>query len=121
MRPQLSAISGAMRSAIEAFLRRRITIDEGKVGHIFRSADGHFPTDTLAARRVLLRVANDPTKRLGVDRFKAVWAAETMPDGTQIWVQIRDGRITNDGVNRTPRVFNISTGLSSRPGHGREP
>lgn len=120
MRARLLAIGGAMWSAISARLGRHIKIDERRVAHIFRPADGHFPADTIPARRVLLRVANDPAKRLGMDRFGTSWAAETMPNGSQIWVQIRDGLITNGGVNTTHRVFDVLTGLSGFPARGRE-
>lgn len=109
-----------MRSAIRAMRTRRITIDEARIAHIFRDADGHFPADTIAARQVLLRVANDAAKRLGVDRFGTIWAAETMPDGAQVWVQIRNDLITNGGVNTTHRVFDVLAGLSGRPAQGRE-
>lgn len=92
--------------------RRKATIDESKAGHIFRVADGHFPIDTGANRRLLLRVARDPGSHLGTDRFGVIWAAQTMQDGRQVWVQIWRGRIVNGGVNSMPRSFNPVTGLS---------
>jgi filamentous hemagglutinin len=120
MRAWLSAIGGTIWSAITAMFGERITIDERRLAHIFRPADGHFPADTTEARRVLLRVANDPATWLGTDRFGTIWAAEMMPDGSQIWVQIRDGLITNGGVNTTHRVFDGLTALPGRPAQGSE-
>ena len=95
-----------------------ITIDESRVGHIFRDALGHFPDDTELSRQAMIDVANDPTNVLGADHFGNIWAAKTLSDGTQIWVQIRDGRITNGGINRIPRHFNLSTPSPSPTGLG---
>jgi hypothetical protein len=57
-----------------------ITIDESRVGHIFRDALGHFPDDTELSRQAMIDVANDPKNILGADHFGNTWA------GTQIWV-----------------------------------
>jgi len=46
-----------------------ITIDESRVGHIFRDALGHFPDDTELSRQAMIDVANDPTNILGADIF----------------------------------------------------
>lgn len=100
-------------SSLSTGLRRAPRIDESKVGHIFRVADGHFPIETAANRRLLLRVADNPANRVGTDRFGVVWAAQAMQDGSQVWVQIWNGRIINGGRNLTPRSFNPMTGLSA--------
>ena len=39
----------------------------------------------------------------GTDRFGIDWFAEIKPDGTQVWAHVRGGKITNGGVNLTPR------------------
>jgi hypothetical protein len=119
-----AAVSIAVHRLIASLLtrsRQAPRIDESKAEHIFRVADGHFPIDTIVNRRVLLRVAGDQANRLGADRFGVVWAARTMPDGSQVWVQIWDGRIVNGGVNSTPRTFNLMTGLSAEAAQGTEP
>ena len=93
----------------------RITIDERRVKHIFRRADGHLPDDTPENRGLLLSVANNPRNRLGEDRFGVVWAEQTMPDGSQVWVQIRTGQIINGGLNPKRRNFDLASGLSAGP------
>jgi hypothetical protein len=90
----------------------RVAIDEARVGHIFRNAEGHV-LDTQANRALLVDVANNRAARLGTDQFGNVWSAATRADGTQVWVQMRNGQIINGGVNATPRTFNPQTGLSN--------
>ncbi len=77
-------------------------IGEGQAGHIFRDAPGHFAEDT-PGNRELLEDAVKPenhveTRPPGVDVYR-----ETLPSGEQIWVEVYDGKITNGGVNETPR------------------
>ena len=91
-----------------------IAIDEERAGHIFREADGHFGEDTVANRQVLIDAATQPENFLGVDRFGNGWFVEMRADGTQIWAQVRDGKITNGGVNMTPRAFDFAD-LSAAP------
>jgi hypothetical protein len=114
-----SVVHGRITALLTA-VRRLPPIDESKIAHIFRAADGHLAADTLGNRRLLRRVAGDPANRLGEDRFGVVWAAQTMPDGSQVWVQIWNGRITNGGVNVAPRNFNFLTGLSAEVRGGRD-
>jgi filamentous hemagglutinin len=83
-----------------------ITIDESRLGHIFREAEGHFHEDNPVNRQTLIDVANRPANLLGTDRFGNTWVAETRA-GAQIWVQIRGGKITNGGINLPPRVFRL--------------
>jgi hypothetical protein len=84
-----------------------ITIDENRVGHIFRDVEGHFPEDTDLNRQSLIEVANTPGNFIGADRFGNAWFAETRSDGTQVWAQVRRNEITNGGINPVPRPFNL--------------
>ena len=84
-----------------------ITIDENSTGHIFRQSAGHFREDNPANRQALIEVANNPDNFVGTDRFGTDWFAETRPDGTQIWVNVRGSHITNGGLNLTPRNFDL--------------
>jgi filamentous hemagglutinin len=80
-----------------------VVIDEKQVGHIFRNAAGHFSDDTPAARRALIEVASREENFIGTDRFGNDWFAALRADGMQLWTCVRDGKITNGGLNRTPR------------------
>ena len=82
-----------------------IPIDETRIGHIFRNANGHFRADNEVNRRVLIDVASRPENFLGTDRTGNAWYAENLADGTQIWVRVRHGKIVNGGINHQPREF----------------
>jgi hypothetical protein len=84
---------------------------QGQLAHIFRNADGHFPVDTPAARQILFDVANNASRRLGVDRFGNEVFALVNPNQTQVWVYVRNGMISNGGLNATPRTWIPGRGL----------
>ena len=85
-----------------------ITTDETRRGHIFREADGHFREDSDVNRRILIDVASRRANFLGNDRAGNAWYAETLTDGTQVWVRVRHEKVVNGGLNQRPRSF---TGL----------
>ena len=62
---------------------------------------------------MITTTANDSKLVLGTDKYGKIWSAKIQPDGTQIWTQVRDGKIVNAGVNQAPKQFNSETGLSS--------
>lgn len=83
---------------------------ETELRHIFREAAGHV-LDTPENRQLLLEVANDEAARLESDQYSNIWSARLLPDGSQVWVQMRGEKIVNGGINSAPRTFNRSTGL----------
>jgi hypothetical protein len=64
-----------------------------RVDHMFRDALGQFGEDTSVNRRALLNAANNPENFIGTDRFGADCSALERSDGTQVWVQVRGGKI----------------------------
>jgi hypothetical protein len=71
--------------------------------HIFRDAPGHLPDDT-PANRALLQGAVRPQNLVGTNQWGISTYRETLPDGRQVWVEVRNGTtITNGGVNDAPR------------------
>jgi len=89
-----------------------IVLDKKRLQHTFRNAPGHLK-DTPANRKLLERVANDPKCKLGPDEHGNTLHGYIQNDGTPVWVQLRDGKIINGGVNQVPKVYNPKTGLSS--------
>jgi RHS repeat-associated protein len=71
--------------------------------HIFRDAPGHLGEDT-PENRALLQGAVNPDNLVGTNQWGISTYQELLPDGRQIWVEVRDGTtITNGGVNVVPR------------------
>jgi len=87
-------------------------IDEKRVKHLFRNKEGHLP-DTQKNRELLESVATDSQTVLGNDVHGNTWAARIQEDGSQVWIQSRNGKIINAGLNKVPRSYNPETGLSS--------
>ena len=90
----------------------KIIISEKRVGHIFRDKAGHLP-NTPENHQLLKSIAEDPSTTLGKDKFGNTWSAKINPDGSQVWVQTRDGEIINGGLNLKPKTYHPETGLSS--------
>ncbi len=88
-----------------------ISIPEERIAHIFRNKEGHL-LNTPENHQLLKSVAEDKSAILGKDKFGNIWSATTNQDGTQIWVQIRNGKIINGGLNLRPKFFHPATGLS---------
>ncbi|HEY6645023.1 RHS repeat-associated core domain-containing protein [Povalibacter sp.] len=107
--PAAQILAGSAGAGFVGVVRH--TIPKSRLGHIFRNAEGHL-SNTRANRQLLINVANNPKTMLGPDKYGNVWSALTRADGTQVWVQTRNGRIINGGVNQTPRIYNPDTGLS---------
>ncbi|MGK7877223.1 MAG: hypothetical protein AB4426_29180 [Xenococcaceae cyanobacterium] len=92
-----------------------ITLEQGlnkRASHIFRNIEGHFSEDTPANRKILIDTALNADNYLGTDKWGNNWYAQTQGDGTQIWVQVRNGEIINGGFNNIPRPWNTLTGFS---------
>lgn len=74
--------------------------------HIFRNARGHLAEDT-PENRELIESALDPANLRSTTTLKDGTTLEkyfkTLPDGTQVWAEVRNGTITNGGLNATPR------------------
>jgi hypothetical protein len=78
--------------------------------HIFREAAGHFPIDT-PGNRAVIQSAVEPeflvaSKPLGPDGVNGVLDIyqRTLADNTQAWAEVRNGVITNGGLNVPPWV-----------------
>lgn len=87
-------------------------LTENRAVKIFGTRDGHI-IDTPENRKILLDVANDPTSIKGFDRHGLAWHSRDLPNGDQIWVQVRNGKIWNGGINNPPKNYNPDTGFSS--------
>lgn len=82
--------------------------------HIFGDRPGHLP-DTPRNRQILMEVANDPDCFVGRSLNGLDWYARIEPDGSQIWVKVYRGTVSDGGVNHTPRQYDLETGFNSNP------
>jgi len=91
----------------------KIDFHADKISHIFRDIEGHL-LDTPANRKALLDMASDPNNYFANADLNAgnLWCEKILPDGTQLWAQVRDGQIRNGGLNLIPKIWNPATGLS---------
>ena len=90
--------------------KNKIPDNDSTTGHIFRDAEGHIP-DTPENRALLEEVANDSANLRGIDKYGNEWYTKTQSDGSQVWVESRNGNIFEGGVNNTPKPWNPDTGL----------
>ena len=90
--------------------RNSIPNDDSTLGHIFRADTGHVP-DTPDNRSLLESVGNDMDSFLGSDQYGNDWFARIENNGSQVWVEARNGRIWDGGVNVIPKPWNPKTGL----------
>jgi hypothetical protein len=80
-----------------------LQISEDNLSHIFREAPGHLASDT-AENRLLLQNAVNPDNYIGTNPISGVSTyRQLLPSGEQVWVEVRQGIITNGGVNPIPR------------------
>jgi RHS repeat-associated protein len=93
-------------------VENKIPDNNSQTGHIFRKDDGHI-ADTPANRKLLENTANDERNYLGKDMFGNGWYAQTRGDGTQVWVEARNGTIIDGGINTSPRPWDSLTGLKA--------
>ncbi|MDR3550960.1 MAG: hypothetical protein P4L31_06110, partial [Candidatus Babeliales bacterium] len=87
-----------------------VKLFENNASHIFTKE--HLILDTPANRELLSKTASDAKNFLGVDKYGTEWYGKILPDGKQMWTQVRDGFIRNAGVNESVKVFDKDTGLS---------
>jgi filamentous hemagglutinin len=79
----------------------RFPNDDSQIKHIFRKRKNHF-NDTIENRRRLLETAKSHVNYKGKDAWGNNWYAKTLGDGTEIWVETRDGIVRNGGINSVP-------------------
>ena len=55
-----------------------------------------------------------------MDKYGNEWREKILPNGEQVWVQIRGHNVWNAGKNITPRTYDPNTGFAS-PINPRKP
>ncbi|WP_460059488.1 hypothetical protein, partial [Pseudolactococcus yaeyamensis] len=98
-----TAQNSAKETAQQAAKKVEWPVNDSQLEHIFRKAEGHFDADTPTNRKLIEEAINDkyyaglkPADLSG----KTKEYLRDMPDGSQVWVQVRDGKIQDAGLNR---------------------
>jgi hypothetical protein len=102
----------AIRRQGASLFKQEVSFADDQLPHIFRNRSGHFAKNTAANRRAILNTAGDRRYYLGKDQYGNEWYGKLTRDGKQVWAQVRNGKVTNGGINQTPKKFNPQTGLS---------
>jgi len=89
----------------------RLPTNNSQTKHIFGNRTGHLP-DTPANRQLLVNTTGNQNNLLGTDQFGNKWFAMIRSDGSQVWVQTRNGVIQNGGLNNPPITWDPNMGLS---------
>jgi len=76
-------------------------LGECRWAYLSRCAD-HLAEDT-PENRALLEGAVKPGNYIGTRAPGVAVYRETLPDGTQVWAEVKGGAITNAGGNQIPR------------------
>ena len=88
----------------------RIPYNDSTIGHIFSGAEGHIP-DTLENRALLENVANNVDNFRDKDKYENEWYTMDLEEGSQVWVEVRNGNIFEGGINKAPKPWDPDTGL----------
>lgn len=82
--------------------RNKLPSNNSVLKHIFRDKQGHM-NDTEKNRYLLESTANNKENYLGKDKYGNEWYAKILENGKQVWVEVRNGKIIDGGLNNTPK------------------
>jgi hypothetical protein len=85
------------------------TISQNAANHIFRNAPGHMSDDTPQNRQFLIDTVLDSQNYVGTDQWGNQWYTQTLSNGKQVWVEVRNGKIINGGINDIRWAWNPNT------------
>lgn len=86
--------------------------NDAQVKHIFRDKEGHIK-DTPENRKIIAEVGSNKDNYYGRSKWGNNWHAKINSDGSQTWVESRNGVIINAGINKTPRLYDPATGFKA--------
>lgn len=69
--------------------------------------------DSPTTQELLRILISNEQNHLGVDVSGNDWYAQGLPDGSQLWANVRNGEMKYAGIRKIPRSFDPKVGLSS--------
>ncbi len=82
---------------------------------------GDYIPDTPENRKLLIDIAHDLSTRQGIDKHGNAWHSKIRDDGSQVWVQVRENKIRNGGINNLSKIWDLQTGYSAPNKSTKEP
>lgn len=86
---------------------------KAEVTHVFAKAkggkapkDGHV-YDTPENRKIILETFSDKKNFIGKDIHGKELFAKLLPDGTETWAYVQNGKVKSAGINNIPLYYNI--------------
>jgi hypothetical protein len=83
----------------------KISQDPNRLGHIFKDDSGHFDSDTPENRAFIESATASRDNWVGASSHGADIYLKTMPDGTQAWAEVREGRLETED-----EIFSLKNG-----------
>ena len=85
----------------------------GNINHLFDDRPGHLP-NTPENKKVIMDLVKDPENFVGdALRWGHSWYGKTLPNGQQLWAEVRGDKIINCGRNEEPKEYDPETGYSA--------
>lgn len=56
-------------------------------------------------------MASDIKNFRGTDKYGNKWFTKILEDGREVWVELRDGKFFDGGINESPKLWKPDTGL----------
>jgi hypothetical protein len=85
---------------------------ESQLKHIFAKRNGHVD-DTAENRRLLIDTAANEANCVETKPNGNRWYAKGLENGTQVWIEVRNGIIQNGGINNPPVIDWAARGITN--------
>lgn len=86
-----------------------------QINHIFRKDTGHLEFSEKNVKIISDLINNEKYKIKSKDKYGKTWYCKNNKDGTQLWGSVYNNKLSNAGLNNTPRTFDNKTGLNKNP------
>jgi hypothetical protein len=107
------AVAKNLLASLGIIKKAELPTDPGTLGHIFDPSKKGHVADTPENRDLVEGATGEDGVYLGKDKYGNDWHCKVLPDGRQVWVESRDGKIWDAGINDEQKPWNPNTGLKN--------